>query len=368
MRTRVLLSFAIVFSLALAALAQIGAPQRPPLRLPGSPPPGAGSGLPWPQGLGRSEAIAGRVAAIDVDQMMVKSPDYGEVLFWIDDKTVVRVEKFRLTLKDLRVGDPVAVKLKRIKGKGPYATDIQTISDVKERKLHPEEPPKKTAVEAPVATDSAIVPAGETAAPPPAKPAEEPFPSLPAGAKGIVGTVAAVSDDTLEVRDQQNQTQKVLLTGVTLIKIAGTETTLPSVKTGQRVAVSGDRLDTGEWVAREVLVAASSAAEPATPAAGAAAAPAKGAQAEATPPASPAVSPDGLARFSGQIVSIGNEEIRVKTAKGELTVLVTAITEVQRLNMRRDFAALRQGDQVDVVGDVLDGGVVSARAVTVTKN
>jgi hypothetical protein len=35
--------------------------------------------------------------------------------------------------------------------------------------------------------------------------------------------------------------------------------------------------------------------------------------------------------------------------------------------MHQDFKALRKGDQVQVVGDLFEGGVVSAREVTVTK-
>ena len=91
--------------------------------------------LPWPTGLRKKEALTGHIAAIDKDQMLVRSLDFGDVLFWVDQRTVVRVDKFRLTLEDLRVGDPVAVRLKKIKKRGPYAKEILPHPDVRERKL-----------------------------------------------------------------------------------------------------------------------------------------------------------------------------------------------------------------------------------------
>lgn len=376
MRTCAVLTFAIALLLGLSSLAQTsGPPQRPPLPGLGMPP-GAGASLPWPQGLGRNEALTGHIAAIDKDQLMVRSPDLGEVLFWVDGKTVVRVEKFRLSLQDLRIGDPVAVRLKKVKGRGPYAVEILPHPDVKTRKLAGEQAPKPASPEPAVATDTAIVPietpdaagAAANAAAPAGAAATVDFPSLPAGTRGIVGTITAASGETIEVRDQQDRPQKVILTGVTLIKRAGSDAILPEVKTGDKVAVAGDRMDSGEWIAREVLVAQPPAAqaEAATAPAGAQA-PAGTKPGTAAAPAPPEVSPDGLARFSGLIVAIGDEEIHVKTARGERTVLVTGITEVRRMGVRRDFSALRQGDQVDVVGDVLEGSIISAREVTVTK-
>lgn len=349
-----------------AAPAQIQTP-------PGWPQSRVDAGLPWPQGLGRKEAITGHIAGIDKDQIMVKSLDYGDVLFWVDDKTVVRVEKFQLSVKDLRVGDPVAVKLKKIKGRGPYAVEILPHPDVKARKLKGEEPKKQEAE----ATAHAVAPAdsgyspglatAQSTAPASAalaaSPAEPEFPSLPTGVNGLVGTVASASNDSVEIRDRSDRTQKVLVTGVTLIKRAGTEAVLPSVKPGDRVAVAGDKLDSGEWIAREILVAVAPGSEPAA----ASASEFEAAPRPARAPGAREVGPDGLARFSGKITSIGNGEIRVQTPRGERVVLVTGITDVQRMGMRRDFGALRQDDQVDVVGDVLEGGVVSAREVTVTK-
>jgi hypothetical protein len=346
----------------------------PPL---GWPQPTA-AGLPWPQGLGRGEAITGHIGAIDKDQIMVKSLDYGDVLFWVDDKTVVRVDKFRLALSDLRVGDPVAVRLKKIKGRGPYATEILPHPDVRARKEHPETAQPAAApagVTSPDMVAGAALPAASPAGTPApaAQPAaapepELPFPDLPPNTKGVVGTVTAASSDSIAVRDASNQTQKVLVTSVTRIHAPGSQTDLPTANSGDRVAVIGDRLDDGRWIAREILVNRRPSAASSAPAAPGQAAAASAATSTATQPQKgDGVSPDGLVRFSGAIVSLGDGEIRVKTAAGERAVLVTGITEVRRMGVRGNFASLRVGDEVKVAGDPLEGGLISAREVTVTK-
>jgi hypothetical protein len=349
----------------------MGAQQPPPAtqRVPGMPPrlplpQPAAAGLPWPAGLGRNEAITGHIAAIDKDQIMVKSLDHGEVLFWVDERTVVRVDKFRLALSDLRIGDPVAVRLKNIKGRGPYASEILPHPDVRARKERGETGPAP-----PASTQPAIAPDAVSevaiAAPLPARvlepEPEPPLPSLPAGTKGVAGTVIAAAEDTIEVRDTNNQSQKVLVTSVTRIRAAGSETVLQAVNSGDRVAVIGDRLDDGQWIAREILVNRRATTMPAAVTASAPAA------SSTRPTQGVEVSPDGLARFSGTVASLGNEEIHVRTASGERTVLVTGITEVRRMGVRGTAASLKVGDQVSVVGDPLEGGLISAREVTVTK-
>ena len=323
--------------------------------------------LPWPTGLGKREALTGHIGAIDKDQMLVRSLDYGEVLFWVDQRTVVRVDKFRLALEDLRVGDPVAVRLKKIKGRGPYAKEILPHPDVRERKLRGETDPP----ELPVAgghggfippQDSALPPAtppgtGATGEPASADARLE-FPTLPEGASGVVGTVVTAAADLLEVRDTKNQPQKILLTGITLIKRAGSDSILRSVESGDRVAIVGDRMDSGEWIAREVLVQRSKTSE--------------SAQLEGQP-ASKAeeVSPDGVARLSGVIIALdttpGSEQIRLRTEEGERRILLTGGTAIRRMGTRSNLASLKVGDTVRVVGDVLEGSLVVAREVTVTK-
>ena len=323
--------------------------------------------LPWPTGLRKKEALTGHIAAIDKDQMLVRSLDFGDVLFWVDQRTVVRVDKFRLTLEDLRVGDPVAVRLKKIKKRGPYAKEILPHPDVRERKLRGgTEAPELPAVGGHVGY---IPPEGSTLpteAPPVTGATGEPasvdpapsFPTLPAGAPGVVGSVVAVAADSLEVRDTEDQPQKVLLTGITLIKRAGSDTILRAVEPGDRVAIVGDRLDTGEWIAREVLVQRSKTPETAHREGR----PARDAEED---------SPGGMARLSGVIVALdatpGNEQIRLRTEKGERRVLLTGGTAVRRMGTRSSLIALKVGDEVSVEGDVLQEGLVVAREVTVTK-
>ena len=352
-------------TLPLAAQRRPSTTQRVPVETPpGWPQQRADAGLPWPAGLGRNETITGHIAAIDKDQIMVKSLDHGEVLFWVDERTVVRVDKFRLALSDLRTGDPVAVRLKNIKGRGPYASEILPHPDVRTRKERGETGPAPSASPQPAMAPDAVSEVA-VAAPLPARAPEPepepPLPSLPAGAKGVAGTVIAATEDTIELRDANNQAQKVLVTGVTRIRAAGSETVLQAVNPGDGVAVVGDRLDDGQWIAREILVNRRAATVPAAVTASAPAAPST----RRAP--SPEVSPDGLVRFSGAIASLGNEEIRVRTASGERTVLVTGITEVRRMGVRGTFASLKVGDQVSVVGDPLEGGLISAREVTVTR-
>lgn len=367
-RWRIFLALLLVLAVTVPAVAQ-RVPRRPPLPVdfpPGIPLPRPGPELPWPSGLSKKEALTGHLAAIDKDQMMVRSLDYGEVLFWVDERTVVRVDKFQLSLADLRVGDPVAVRLKNIKGRGPYATEIFPHPDVRARKERgePGEPEQQASADrhgafVPPDTPAPQLPAA--AAAPEASVEAGDFPSLPAGASGVVGIVANVSGESLELRDARNQTQKVLVTGITLIKRADSGAVLSAVQPGDRVAVTGDRLDSGEWIAREILVQSPRSKGQSLATGGASSAEQRLAG------ETEALSPDGLVRFSGVIASLGNEEIRVRTPKGERTVMITGVTEVRRMGIRGSFAALKPGDEVRVVGDLLDGGVVLARELTVTK-
>jgi len=363
------LQISLVASLVVALpLVAQRVPRRPPLPVDvptGIPMPRPGPELPWPGGLGKKEALTGHIAAIDKDQMLVRSLDYGEALFWVDERTVVRVDNYRLSLTDLRVGDPVAVRLKNIKGRGPYATEILPHPDVRARKERGESPPPAPA---PSSSHGTYIPPDTPARPTPeatpaaaasSEPADD-FPALPPGATGVVGTVTTAVGESLELRDAKNQPAKVLITGITRIKRAGTDSVLPAVQPGDRVAVAGDRLDSGEWIAREIWVqSARSTAQGARPVPGQA----ERRRAEETEPASR----DGLARFSGVIASLGKEEVRIRTATGERTVIITGVTEVRRMGVRTNFAALKSGDEVRVVGDLLEGGVVLARELTVTK-
>lgn len=343
----------IVFLFAVSAFAQ----QRPQQRVPVESPPGwpqqrVDAGLPWPQGLGKKEVLTGHIRAVDKDQLMVRSLDYGEVLFWVDEKTIVRVDKVRLELADLRVGDPVAVKMRNVKGRGPVATEILPHPDVRDRKQRGE--PASTANAAASTSPpshGAVLTAEAPAAAAPAA-VQEPPPTLPAGASGITGTISKAEADALEVRDTNNQSQKVLVTGLTLYKRAGSGSIVSGAREGDRVAVVGDRLDSGEWIAREILFQAS--------------------QADGKSGGTAAASDverlrDGVVRVTGAVADFGADEIRVKTAAGERAIMVTGGTAVNRMGIRGTIAALRKGDQVEITGDLLEGGLIIAREITVTK-
>lgn len=309
------------------------------------PYPEAGAGLPWPAGLGKKEVLTGHIAAMDRDQVMVKSLDVGEVLFWVDERTVVRVDKFKLALADLRAGDPVAVKLKKIKDRGPYAAEILAHPDVRLRKMRGDTPAPAAAAAAPVSTHGAIeVPStASAAAETPPAPEEPTFPELPRGAAGVVGTVTTATNEELEVAGRDNQKYKVLVTGLTLMKPSR-----PSA--GDRVAVLGDRLEGGEWLASEVRVQSSKPKTQSAPVAGGV---------ETTK--------DGYAKLTGTLVGITADEVKVRTATGERNILVTGGTEIRRMGTRVTIVSLRPGDEVSITGDSLEGGIIVARELTVTK-
>lgn len=327
-----------LFFLAVLFSPGLWAQQRPPVIQPPIPPV-AGSGIPTPPWLGRGRSITGHIAGIDPDRMLLRSFEYGNVLFFVDEKTVVRVDKYRLSLSDLREGDPVAVRLKEIKGKGPYATEILAHPDVRRRKEHGD-------AQEPV--ESPGEPVQNT--PSPARHEELAEPALPAGQKGVTGAVTEIRDDQATVTARDGKSRKVLITSVTRIVRAGSHQTLAEVRVGDRVAVMGDTLDTGVLVAREILVNRSG-----TGSAG-----------------SHADTGGAGGDFAGTIVELGTgdagESIRVRTADGrERMVMVTGVTTIKRWGADVPFNTLRKGDQVTISGDVLEGGVVVAREVNVTK-
>ncbi len=360
-----------VFLLAVILCTTLWA-QRPPVIRPPELPAGGG-GIPTPPWLGRGRTVTGHIAGIDPDRILVRSFDYGNVLFFVDEKTVVRVEKHRLSLSDLQEGDPVAVHLKEIKGKGPYATEILPHPEVWRRKeqggaqkpaaeSHGNDDPtlnesvssaglpaseKKPAAAA--AATSRLPPFGATTA------AEDlPEPALPAGERGFTGTITEVQGDQATVVARNGKSRKVLVTSVTRIVRAGTDQPLAEVRAGDRVAVVGDTLDTGVVVAREILVNRSAAVAAASASAG------QGAQ--------PASAGELSGDFVGTIVALEADSIRVRMPEGrERVVLVTGVTNFRRWGVDVPFNTLRKGDEVTVSGDVLEGGVTVAREVNVTK-
>ena len=95
--------------------------------------PGGGVGVtpPWMRG---RKTITGHIGDIDGTKVMVKTLDAGNVLFTVDDKTKIHIDKTKLALADLKVEDAVMVELKELKDKSQYATEIVPHPDVLARK------------------------------------------------------------------------------------------------------------------------------------------------------------------------------------------------------------------------------------------
>lgn len=347
MRGNVLLLLLLDLGLAQSLAAQ----GRPPVLRPPEPP---AAGMPVPSWLGRGKTITGHIAGVDPDRIMMRSYEFGDVLFFVDEKTIVRVDKVRLALSDLREGDPIAAHLKEIKNKGPYATEILPHPEVRRRKEKGEAPPVvATPLDVPSEPVSDAAPKPKAAVP---KEEELPVPALPAGQKGVTGTVTEVRDDQATVRTPGGASQQVLVTAVTRIAKAGgrsgSDQILTEVRAGDKVAVMGDTLDNGLLVAHEILVnrsaaVASAVSQPGSP--------------------EPAVALSG--DFTGVIANIDGDNFTVRTPEGkDRQVLVTPVTIVRRWGTDVTFSSVRKGDQVKVTGDVLEGGITLAREVTVTKS
>jgi len=360
----------LLFGLLLISTVLLFSQSRPPIfRPPGTDEVGA----PVPDWLGRGKTVTGHIEGIDPDRILLRTLGYGTVLFFVDAKTIVRVDKTALALTDLREGDAVAVKLKEIKGKGPYGVEIMAHPEVRRRKERggKEETPVATPIDGalPVVKDEPV-PAATPAAPattlPTARPADLPIPTLPANQKGVTGAITEVNGEQVKVQLSSGRVQDVLVTTVTRIaRAANYDRVLTEVRAGDRVAVIGDTLDSGLLVAREILV--NRAVE---------------VQADAEPPVqldrSGAVRPraeprsdanaDAASEFSGVITAIEGETLRVRTAAGkEREVLVTPVATVKRWGADVPLSTVRTGDQVTITGDVLDSGVTVARSVIVTK-
>src|SRR5580658_10936184 len=91
----------------------------------------AGGGFP---GMAARKTITGHIGDIDGTKVMVKTLDAGNVLFTVDDKTKIHIDKTKLALADLKVEDAVMVELKELKDKSQYATEIVPHPDVLARK------------------------------------------------------------------------------------------------------------------------------------------------------------------------------------------------------------------------------------------
>jgi hypothetical protein len=343
-------------------------------------PQGAGVGLPVPSWLRGTRTITGHIAGIDPGKILVNTlDDVGNVMFNVDEKTKVHVDKQPLTLADLQEGDPVAVKLKEIKGKGPYALEIMPHPDVLKRKqeggLKPP-PPRATPLPGtlPAEADNdkragaASVAAPADAAPTPARPSTRgaaaaamllTVPELPSGVKGLRGTIVALNSDEAQLQTASGERRKILVTSVTRIvnasNPAGTrDEIMEDVRVGDRVAIMGDSLEGGLYIAREILVNRPRDAQPQQAAPG-----------ESAPP----VKAEALkGDFTGVVESIENEILKLRTPEGRARpVITTPITKIKKWNADTSVQAIRRGDELKVSGDVLEDGSTLAREITVTK-
>jgi len=338
-------------------------------------PQGAGGGLPVPSWLRGTKTITGHIAGIDPGRILVNTFDEnGSVMFNVDEKTKVHVEKEPLTLADLQGGDPVAVRLKEIKGKGPYAVEIMPHPDVLRRKKNgggkeaapkatplPEAPERAEARPEPEAEKPAVAVAPAAAAPASGRPSTRAVgaplgvPELPSGVKGLQGTIVAMNSDEAQLQMASGEKRKVLVTSVTRIVRAGTRDELmEEVRIGDRVAIMGDSLDSGLYIAREILVNRPRDAEP---------------QRGAAPTTLAPIKTEALkGDFTGVVESIENEVLKLRVPGGQIRpVITTPITKIKKWNADTSVQAIRKGDELKVSGDVLEDGSTLAREITVTK-
>jgi hypothetical protein len=354
-------------------------------------PGGTGGNFP---GMRPRKTITGHIGGIDPGKIMVRAMDAGpggvaNVLFTVDEKTKVHIDKTKLTLADLKEDDAVMVELKQEKDKSWYATEIVPHPDVLARKQRggtPEAPPSATELPAapPEAKAEASGPAVKVSNAAPAPVAAAPHvssqsatassvtaPALPRGQSGITGTIVALKNDEATLQMSNGQRRTVLVTSVTKIHRADSaDKLLDEVRVGDAVAVLGDSLDTGLYVAREILVS-----RVAAPLAQGGVPPVPVETRMPPPPPDTAVAmksdPDTKAltgTFTGIIESTATDSLQVRTADGRLrNVLVTPLTVVKKWNADTPFAGLKKGDEIKVVGDLLDDGGTLARELTVTK-
>jgi hypothetical protein len=350
---------------------------------PGQQPGVGGTGFPVPSWLKGSRTVTGYVGNLEADRILVRTLDQGNVLCHIDDKTKVHVDKTPMSIKDLREGDAIAVKIKDVKNLGPYAQEIMPHPDVLYRKEHGDKAdPPREATPLPETPLPPVQRETRMTAPPTAPPTVPPVdarqqptshaasssaaapqtvPALPRGQRGIQGTIVALNESSGEATLQTEAGEKrtVLVTSVTRIIKAGTrDEIMQEVRVGDRVAIMGDSLDSGVYVAREVLV--NRAAESATSAQPQESMSEKPAKAEKSAPLS--------GNFTGIVESVAVDSLKVQAGGISRIVIVTPITTIKKYNSDTPLAGLRKGDELKITGDVLDSGETMAREITVTKS
>ncbi|GEM_PF-4320502 len=354
---------------------------------------GGGSGPSWLKG---TRTVTGTIGSIESGKILIRALDAdsgpnSNILCVVDDKTKIHVDKTPLTLADLKEDDPVAVRIKDTKDKGPYAVEIMPHPDVLARKQR-----GGTSVAPPPATELPKGPATDNApgAPvrleaktlPPASPHDGPvvsrrsdtpgnvtgtaYPELPRGQSGITGTIVALKNDEATVELPTGSRRTVLVTSVTsIVRNDNHDKILERVEVGDRVAITGDSLDTGLYVARQILVNRSEevAAAPAPPAPPPTSAPAHTPDTAVTLKSDPDTK-SLTGTFTGRVESTSTDAMQVRTDDGRVrNVIVTPLTSIKKWNADTPLAGLKKGDEVKIVGDVLDDGGTLAREITVTK-
>ena len=362
----------------LTALVCAGQVAQPPVYYPG-----AGAGFPAPSWLGKGRTVTGLLGDVQKDRILLRSFAEGEgnVLCKVDEKTKIHIDKTVLSIDDLREGDPVAVKIKDVKKVGAYAEEIIPHPDVlkrKERGGTPEPAPAATelpatelppAPGAPHETRIEAAPAAAAGAAPAATAAAKPspqaltIPELPHGQRGLQGTIVALNKDEATLQLENGQKRQVLITSVTRMIRAGTrDQQLEDVRIGDRVAITGDALDTGIFIAREVWV---NRAADAAPQVAESVSPATAAAATVAVPAPPEEKLSG--DFTGVLIGVEGETLRVKTEDGHVRkVTATPITIIKKWDTDTPLQGLHAGDTLKISGDVMDDGTTLAHEIKVT--
>jgi Domain of unknown function (DUF5666) len=70
----------------------------------------------------------------------------------------------------------------------------------------------------------------------------------------------------------------------------------------------------------------------------------------------------------GEVASIGNDRLELKTSTGTKTIMITEITKFERGNEKIAKEELKVGDKVTLFGTTLATGEIVAREILLTKS
>jgi hypothetical protein len=71
---------------------------------------------------------------------------------------------------------------------------------------------------------------------------------------------------------------------------------------------------------------------------------------------------------TGEVMSIGDDRLELKTSTGTKTIMITEMTKFERGNEKIAKEDLRAGDQITLFGTTLATGEVVAREILLTKS